>query len=127
MTTNLQQLNHSFQYAESGLVRGLKAPDRLDTGDTGDIYPGDYDAPDMWMCYDSDDPAIAADCIDSSSNGNAAVITRYRGRGNLPPQNYSLESGFATHYFFVGSEGTANQSISTHNVGISLVGPSGVQ
>ncbi len=134
MTTNLQELNHSFQYAESGLVRGLKAPTLLSTSNTGEIDPlldyGDPDLPNavatkpnIWLCNESGVPTTPEDCGASSNNGNAAVNTRYRGKGNLPPPNYSLESGFATHFFVVGSKGTSNLSASTHNVGLSVVGP----
>lgn len=124
MTTNLQEINHSFQYAETGLVPGVKSAELLNTADTG---TPDYDNPDLYLCHAGGDVTDPEYCDDGSNTGNAAVITKYRGTGSLPPPNYSLESGFATHFFYVTSRGTSNNSESTHDIGVSLVGPSGLE
>jgi Tfp pilus assembly protein PilX len=136
MSTNIQEINHAFQYAESGLPRGLRSGELFDTGDTGEIEPDDHLTPDMWLCADGSDPSLPHNCGTSSNPGNASILTRYRGRGSLPPANYSLEAGFATHFFQVQSQGyvsnkgvTDNSSIrsrSRHEYGLSLVGPSGL-
>ena len=135
ISTNIQELNHSFQYAESGLVPGLKSTDLYNTNFTVSV---DYLTPDIWLCPDAGDATLPADCGVGANQGNAAVITNYRGKGKLPPVNYSLGNGFATHFFYVSSRGYvtgksdadddgANAIASaTHEVGISLVGPSGV-
>jgi Tfp pilus assembly protein PilX len=127
VSTNIQELNHSFNYAESGIVAGLQSlkslqSDNLYTNVSSSV---DYSAPDIWLCADPDDPSIRQDCEVGSNTGNAAVITRYRGRANIPPANYSLSSGFTTHFFSVSSRGTSQQAVSTHHVGTSIVGPSG--
>ena len=133
MSTNLQEIVHAFQYAESGLPRGLRSAELLDTGDTGAV---NHLTPDIWLCADGGDPTTPDNCTASSNTGNASIETKYRGRGSLPPANYSLESGFSNHFFFVQSQGyvsdkdvTDNSSIrsrSTHEYGMSLVGPSGL-
>ena len=133
MSTNLQEITHAFQYAESGLPRGLRSAELLDTGDTGAV---DHQSPDLWICPDSGYDTAPDNCTASSNSGNASIETKYRGKGSLPPANYSLESGFANHFFFVQSQGyvsdngvTDNSSIrsrSTHEHGMSLVGPSGL-
>ena len=135
ISTNIQELNHSFQYAESGLVPGLKSTDLYNTSFVATIS---YLSPDIWLCADSGDETLPADCGDGANKGNAAIITNYRGKGKLPPVNYSLDNGFATHFFYVSSKGyvtskadTNKNSASaiaeaTHEVGVSLVGPSGV-
>lgn len=124
MATNIQELNHAFQYGESGLVtglvKGLKESNELLSTTAVSI---DYDSPDFWLCSQSDDPSTAEDCDTSSNHGNAAVITAYRGKGKLPPVNYSLESGFVSHYFFVTSRGKSRVVQSTHEVGVAQVGP----
>ncbi|MEJ2177769.1 MAG: pilus assembly PilX N-terminal domain-containing protein, partial [Gammaproteobacteria bacterium] len=48
MTTNQQEINHSFQYAETGLVPGIKSAELLNTADIG---APDYDTPDMYLCH----------------------------------------------------------------------------
>ncbi len=124
MTTNLQEINHSFQYAETGLVPGIKSAELLNTADVG---TPDYDSPDMYLCHATGDVTTAVNCDEGSNIGNAAVVTKYRGVGKKPPPNYSLESGFASHFFFVSSRGRSNNSESTHDLGVSLVGPSGLE
>ncbi|MGI9317714.1 MAG: pilus assembly PilX family protein [bacterium] len=124
MTTNQQEINHSFQYAETGLVPGIKSAELLNTADIG---APDYDTPDMYLCHASGDVTSEEDCVDGSNIGNAAVVTKYRGVGKKPPPNYSLESGFASHFFYVSSRGRSNKSESTHDLGVSLVGPSGLE
>ena len=124
MTTNLQEINHSFQYAETGLVPGIKSAELLNTADVG---APDYDSPDMYLCHASGDVTSPVNCDDGSNIGNAAVVTKYRGVGKKPPPNYSLESGFSSHFFYVSSRGRSNKSEATHDLGVSLVGPSGLE
>ncbi len=136
MSTNIQEINHAFQYAESGLPRGLKSPELLSTAQTVDSFPIDHSGPDIWLCPDGSDPDAADNCSTASHSGNASIETRYRGKGSLPPVNYSLESGFASHFFFVESRGYVTEkgisddgqirSRSRHEYGVSLVGPSGL-
>jgi hypothetical protein len=124
MTTNQQEINHSFQYAETGLVPGIKSAELLNTADIG---APDYDTPDMYLCHASGDVTSPVSCDEGSNVGNAAVVTKYRGVGKKPPPNYSLESGFSSHFFYVSSRGRSNSSESTHDLGVSLVGPSGLE
>ena len=100
MSTNIQEINHAFQYAESGLPRGLKSPELLSTVQTVQFNPLNHADPDIWLCPDGSDPDDPDNCGTASHSGNASIETRYRGKGSLPPVNYSLESGFASHFFF---------------------------
>jgi len=122
MTTNIQELNHAFQYGESGLVPGLRSPDLLLTTEPIVSYDN-YMAPDIWLCPDSTDASLPGNCSTGSNHGNAAVFTRYRGKGTLPPVNFSLDSGFVTHFFYVSSRGRSRDTQSTHDVGVALIGP----
>ncbi len=133
-STNFQEINHAFQYAESGLPRGLRSAELFSTTDIG---APDHQDPDLWLCSDSGDPGTPENCGTASNNGNASIETKYRGKGSLPPVNYSLESGFANHFFYVQSQGYVSQkgvdddgrirSRALHEHGLSLVGPSGVE
>ena len=124
ISTNIQELNHSFNFAESGLVPGLQSPDLYDTNFLSSV---DYSNPEIWLCADPGDESIAVECDEGSNSGNAAVITSYRGKGTLPPVNFSVSNTFATHFFYVSSRGTSNRAVSTHDVGTAVVGPSGVE
>lgn len=136
MSTNIQEINHAFQYAESGLPRGLKSAELFNTLETVQTNDLDHTDPDMWLCPDASDPDDPDNCVTASHGGNASIETRYRGKGSLPPANYSLESGFATHFFFVQSQGYVTEknvsdasrirSRARHEHGVSLVGPSGL-
>ena len=87
----------------------------------------DWSSPQQWLCADSGDSSIAKDCTDGSSAGNAAIFNHYRGAGKLPPKNYSIDSGVTSHYFYVLSRGNSQKSRSIHDMGVSVVGPSGAE
>ncbi|MEM7194554.1 MAG: pilus assembly PilX N-terminal domain-containing protein [Pseudomonadota bacterium] len=118
MTTNMQHMTHAFHYAESGLAKAVQNP-QLNSSQYTFANALEED-----LCENSS--GTATDCADASS-GNASTKAYYEGQGKKPPINFSLDAGFANHYFEVTSTGRSGKAVSTHRQGLFLVGPGGDQ
>ena len=110
MSSNMQDLNHAFQLAESGIVRHSRAPSLLDTTrDKANPTHTTYSS-----IYDGSEATIAL-----------TTLSYYRGR--RLPKGRTLDSinsmnTTSTHVFHIESVGRYNNSISTHGQGITILG-----
>ena len=111
MSSNMQDLNHSFQLAESGIVRRSREASLLDTTRlANNPIPAVYTS-----VYDDADAPIALN-----------TESFYRGEGL--PKGDTLESinsinTTSEHVFHIQSVGRYNNSVSTHGQGITILGP----
>lgn len=117
MSTNIQHMMHAFHYAESGIAKAVQNPLLISSQYTKTSALKES------LCEATG--GGVTNCSDASG-GNAATESYYEGVGKKPPINYSLDAGFANHFFEVTSTGKSGQAISTHRQGLFIVGPGGL-
>ena len=118
MTNNLQNVLHSFHYAESGIATAVKDPNIISTQYQVGSELQHY------LCTTSG--GAEQNCSDTGA-GTAKTKSHYVGVGTKPPVNYSIDSGFASHFFQISSSGYVGKASSTHRQGVYVVGPAGHQ
>ena len=111
MSSNMQDLNHAFQLAESGIVRAASDAGILNTETSREQY--------LTLSYTS---------FYDSSGQDIALTARSYYRGQVMPEGDTLEyvntlNINSAHVFHVQTVGGFNSATSTHAQGVAILGP----
>ncbi len=115
MSSNMQDLNHAFQLAETALANALLNTAVLDTSKTSEGTRLEFDYTSIY-----DNTNIGLDIALKASS-------YYRGEGGIP-QGESLSEvnsidSTALHVFHIEAVGRYNKAVSTHAHGVTITGP----
>lgn len=116
MSGNIQDQNHAFQLAESGIARTLSDPDAFDINKTGstdnDFLPRDYNPPKAFS--------------PTSTHQKLNVKTHYRGESAAKGESFREINtlGQATvRVFHVDSQARYNNAVAEQALGVAVIAP----
>ncbi|GJL83065.1 MAG: hypothetical protein DHS20C01_26990 [marine bacterium B5-7] len=116
MAGNMQQESIAFQAAETGLSMLWGGALSLTTEDSAD------DADTVTYLCDSS-VSTCNDSVDKRKKIKVSTNSRYAGQGKSAPTGYSMDSGFARHYFALESHGQHIGKTTDVYAGFHRVGP----